>query len=403
MDKRIYRLVKRLFEDDNSLLSGGLFDDIFTEEDDDSVLDYARNNIKDIVSFVLLSLYNLALPDGWKEVEYEFRGKNMKAVTYSNKAKLTSRPVKLARVLNILVNDNGFKEYKSSNNPYAYIYNTKVKELRTSKTWMRREAVKAQRELEEWKQESKSYPDIVMQFFNTDPKYKTIWLSPDNGIIIIHENTIDTKKDASIVTDWDDGYQNTYYIAITGEVPYDYSIIADNKAIAKATNAYKNRQNASKFIDFFFKKVGTTFVKNYGKHMLFDKDGVPFYIGFFNMSDDIFFTSFGNGKIPNIIYKLTSLGYKFLTELEKDDKTSKWELVTDATHIYIYDYIPEQLEKYVNDRTKIWLNRTKVSKMAQRNCKEVDDHYISGTVDSLMVLKLDSFAVDIYKDRFNNK
>jgi len=40
-----------------------------------------------------------------------------------------------------------------------------------------------------------------MQFFNTDPKYKTIWLSPDNGIIIIHENTIDTKKDASIVTD----------------------------------------------------------------------------------------------------------------------------------------------------------------------------------------------------------
>jgi len=41
--------------------------------------------------------------------------------------------------------------------------------------------------------------------------------------------------------------------------------------------------------------------------------------------------------------------------------------------------------------------------MAQRNCKEVDDHYISGTVDSLMVLKLDSFAVDIYKDRFNNK
>jgi len=151
MDKRIYRLVKRLFEDDNSLLSGGLFDDIFTEEDDDSVLDYARNNIKDIVSFVLLSLYNLALPDGWKEVEYEFRGKNMKAVTYSNKAKLTSRPVKLARVLNILVNDNGFKEYKSSNNPYAYIYNTKVKELRTSKTRMRREVVKAQRELEEWK------------------------------------------------------------------------------------------------------------------------------------------------------------------------------------------------------------------------------------------------------------
>jgi len=75
--------------------------------------------------------------------------------------------------------------------------------------------------------------------------------------------------------------------------------------------------------------------------MLFDKDGVPFYIGFFNMSDDIFFTSCGNGRTPNIIYKLTSLGYKFLTELEKDDKMSKWELVTDATHVYIYDYIPE--------------------------------------------------------------
>lgn len=388
MNHKIHQLLVETF---NSKFLHGILDtdDVGVSSD---ALDVLSETTYISVSDILQYLYNFQPPKEWNRVIIDDDKVNSKVQIIQYTHSGSGTPTSVKRILQMFINDLGFKEYNCSDEPYAFVNNTKVKNERYN--WYNGHDKQERELLRQWVQKFDTFPKYVKNLFKTDPKYKTILLSPDNGIAIIRENDIDTTDKPKYQATYE-----TYTIVLTGEVDY---LLTDKKV---NVDNYKERQNKQKFLDFFVGKTSKTFQREICKHMVFDKDGTPYYVSFFNMNDDKTYIqqAYKNSGAPHVLVSLKSYGFNFLSKLEYDDDSSKWEMFNKCLHAYIYDHIPDELISYINDTTKVALYNdchlnTKV--FIAKNMVKRGYSFYSPIVDSCILIKLDSYALDIYHEKF---
>lgn len=384
MNKAIKRLVESLYK----------FNPADYEEDlEDEILDQAKKLIAPSIPELLYSLYNIdSIPNKWKTEKDPKTGFINLYYTYrdgwyGDLAHMTDVGKRL--VTQLIVTGN-FTKYSASADPYAHVYKKDIRSIRNG--WdsvKQREREKKQ--LKKWEEESLSFPIIIQNYFNSDPKYKTIWISPDQGILIIIENGYDTAYLSQ--DEVRDGAKVT--IKLSGVVSYE---IPER---VKDENKYKQFVKKQSFFDNYLTKsldshgdVHTSGeIKKYiCRYFMVTKQNEPVYIAFFNMDNMIELAQayLKPKRIPTILAVLVSKGFNVLSQYEKDDRSSKYELFRDCIHIYIYDIIPENMKKYINQQTIIFPHNTK-----DKSKLKDPDH--------LLIVKLDSYAQDMYDEIFNKQ
>ena len=384
MNKDIKQLIESLYK----------FNPADYEEDlEDEVLDYSKKLIAPSIPELLYTVYNIdSIPNKWKTEKDPKTGFINLYYTYSNTyyGDLAHVPDVGKRLLSQLIVTGNFTEYHSSDEPYAYINKTDVHDARNG-YGSQKSIQRDKRKLEEWKKEYKTFPPIVQRYFDSSPTYKTIWLSSDQGILILLETCYDTgfyARDYMIEN-------SKVSIKLTGIVAYE---IPEK---IKDANKYKTFIKKQKFFDYYLTKeldyegkVHTSgeLKKYICKYFMVTKQNEPVYISFFNMDNMIELAqkNLRSKRIPTILEVLVRRGCNVLSQYERDDYNSKYELVKDCIHIYIYDMIPKNMEKFINQQTIILPHNTK-----DKSKLKDPDH--------LVIVKLDSYAEDMYNEIFNKQ
>ena len=355
------------------------------------------NSLKDVLmpkmSEVLTSVYGFSsVPKNWKEEkDPDTKFYNLYYEQETGKpgpvAKLNYLSELAKRVISELVTKFQFRKYEASWEPYAFINNTPLYIDRIKLRHLQKNSylTAVENNFNEFKENFKNFPEVVQNLFKKSPTYKVIWVSPDNGTLITYENGYDTTYNQTNMST-----KTKITLKLTGEVLYDTSEKVGNKDV---------RQNEKQdFFDFYLtkrrdesgKSTSSQEIKKYiCKYFLIDENNEPCYISFFNMEDmvNLAQANLRINNVPTILAILVKNGkYKTLSSLEKDDKNAAYEFVNNGIHIYIYSYIPEKYKQYINDNTI-------VPPFYHNPKNEHEPNY-------LVMVKLDSFALDMYHDIF---
>lgn len=281
MKKNIYNLLK-LFESFSDLFDDDILSDKTTGSIDTELsARFAENNLKSIV----VDLLGIDKPRGWK---YEKIDNKEVLVHRGRKGSLLPDKI-LDNMMNTLKTKK-FNVYKVSNCPYAFVnnlsfYDGKTKEPeargrmhfippRNSIEYADRGYLKQENVYDNWVHEIfPSMPEMVQDYFRTDPSYKIILLSEDEGIMLTYQ----TLADCGIPYDYFETTP-TAILKLTGKVIYDEKDDNTQKDIVNKTKDINKRLS---FLKSRYRKTEPLNIIKSNSFYL-DSNNEPYGITYFN-------------------------------------------------------------------------------------------------------------------------
>lgn len=349
--------------------------------------DIVKSMLLNDTTEVLWSVFHMPVPDKWSVVQNEKLNRNEILIEFDHKE---SMPIAAKRVIKQLTTKYGFNRYDASSEPYAFIHNTDIACIRRNVFGLntiegQTKIRETKKKLEEWKQKFESFPSIVQEYFRESPIYKTIWISPDNGVIM----TLETADDTGYELFDDEKFKDRLRISITGEVTYQEDTEEEKEQHLKE---YNDAMGKMKFFDRYLRDLSSIIKNKYCKFFICD-NGLPFYICFFNMEDQIKYAQgfLQKKRIPGFLYDIINVCHvPLLPQYEKEDKTSLYEFEDQAIHILVYDHIDEYLKQYINSESVLEVkNKNKMK--------------TPGQPDGCIIVKLDSYLLDMYNEKYNKQ
>lgn len=155
--------------------------------------------------------------------------------------------------------------------------------------------------------------------------------------------TLETADDTGYELFDDEKFKDRLRISITGEVTYQEDTEEEKEQHLKE---YNDAMDKMKFFDRYLRDLSSIIKNKYCKFFICD-NGLPFYICFFNMEDQIKYAQgfLQKKRIPGFLYDIINVCHvPLLSEFEKEDKTSLYEFEDQAIHILVYDHIDEYLK-----------------------------------------------------------
>ena len=382
MKKNIYNLLK-LFESFSDLFD----DDILSDEttgsiDTDLSSRFAENDLKPIV----VDLLGIDKPRGWK-----YEKINNKEVLVHRGRKGSLYPDKALEDMMAALKKKKFNVYRVSNCPYAFVnnlsfYNGKQQEKKSfgltgilppknSQQYANCGYLKLEYEYDNWVNKIfPTMPEIVQECFRTDPTYKTILLSEDEGIMLTYQSP----SGSGIKYDYD----KSSFIAIlklTGKVIYEEKDDNKQKDIITKTKDINNRIS---FLKSRCKKLGTlNFIRNNGFYL--NNKNEPYGIVYFNWKRQVNLCKKSKEyNIPTLLIWLLQKNIYPLNDIEKDDDNAVYELTKNGLSFYFYKNIGPELLK-------------------QCSPENTERYSIGDKIDSCVIVRLTDETLEHFHDIFN--
>lgn len=381
MKKNIYNLLK-LFESFSDL-----FDDILSDETTGSIntaltARFVENDLKSIV----VDLLGIDKPRGWK-----YEKINNKEVLVHRGRKGSLHPDKVLEDMMYALKKKKFNVYRVSNCPYAFVNNLsfydgecKKKEAlglinplppRNSVMYAQCGYLKQEQEYDNWVNKIfPSMPEIVQECFRTDPTYKMILLSEDEGIMLSYQ----LPSGCGIRYNY---YESTFtaILKLTGKVIYvekddnkQKDIITKTKDINKRISFLKSR----------YKKLDTLNIIRDNSFYLDDKNE-PYGIVYFNWKRQVNLCKKSKEyNIPTLLIWLLQKNIYPLNDIEKDDDDAVYELTKNGLSFYFYKNIGPELLK-------------------QCSPENTERYSIGNKIDSCVIVRLTDETLEHFHDIFD--
>lgn len=381
MKKNIYNLLK-LFESFSDL-----FDDILSDETTGSInTDLTARFVENDLKSIVVDLLGIDKPRGWK-----YEKINNKEVLVHRGRKGSLHPDKVLEDMMYALKKKKFNVYRVSNCPYAFVNNLsfydgecKKKESlglinplppRNSVMYAQCGYLKQEQEYDNWVNKIfPSMPEIVQECFRTDPTYKMILLSEDEGIMLSYQ----LPSGCGIRYNY---YESTFtaILKLTGKVLYvekddnkQKDIITKTKDINKRISFLKSR----------YKKLDTLNIIRDNSFYLDDKNE-PYGIVYFNWKRQVNLCKKSKEyNIPTLLIWLLQKNIYPLNDIEKDDDNAVYELTKNGLSFYFYKNIgPELLKQYSPENT--------------------ERYSIGNKIDSCVIVRLTDEALEHFHDIFD--
>lgn len=382
MKKNIYNILK-LFESFSDLFD----DDILSDEttgsiDTDLSSRFAENDLKPIV----VDLLGIDKPRGWKYEQI-----NYKKVLVHRSRKGSLYPDKALEDMMDALKKKKFNVYRVSNCPYAFVnnlsfYNGKQQEKKSlgltgilppknSQQYANCGYLKLEHEYDNWVNKIfPAMPEIVQECFRTDPTYKTILLSEDEGIMLTYQSP----SGCGIKYD----YNESSFIAIlklTGKVIYEEKDDNKQKDIITKTKDINNRIS---FLKSRYKKLGTLNVIRDNSFYLNNKNE-PYGIVYFNWKRQVSLCKYSKiYNIPTFLIYLLQKNIYPLNDIEKDDDNAVYELTKNGLTFYFYKNINSEM-------------------LSKCNSKNTDRYCLGDKIDSCVIVRLTDETLEHFHDIFD--
>ena len=326
------------------ILNESVFDSDLFDINDESLIDddiYMQQYYANIYT-LMIPILGTDKPRGWKKVKDE-DNKDILMYEHSGWASAINAGKYVTNVTNLLEQHN-YKKYHNTSFPIATMYKYKsltdweksrhFPELYKTNNYPYRfnhkfTTVQQNKYAEQYKI-FQTYPDMIKDMFYNDDTIKIIYMSPDNGIVCLIKDFIETEEYyTKHVSD-----RIIAIIKLTGKVQYGdmtsddrQKLLDDKKIFNKKISILKSKYNASTYFSIYD----------------LDSEGYPYSIYYFNWKDEVNKLPAVRKKfqIPELIYYLYK--YKKFQPVQKydyDDPNSIMELTRDSIIIKIYKDIP---------------------------------------------------------------
>lgn len=217
-------------------------------------------------------------------------------------------------------------------------------------------------------------PEIVQECFRTDPTYKTILLSEDEGIMLTYQSP----SGCGIKYD----YNESSFIAIlklTGKVIYEEKDDNKQKDIITKTKDINNRIS---FLKSRYKKLGTLNVIRDNSFYLNNKNE-PYGIVYFNWKRQVSLCKYSKiYNIPTFLIYLLQKNIYPLNDIEKDDDNAVYELTKNGLTFYFYKNINSEM-------------------LSKCNSKNIDRYCLGDKIDSCVIVRLTDETLEHFHDIFD--
>lgn len=375
--------IKLLIESFSSLFDD---DDIFV--DDNNLLDNPEASklfVNDLTR-VLIDKLGIDIPRGWKRTKDE---NNDEILLCTPKSGIYGMSKFITNVVNLLTEKN-WKIYKIGDSAAApFALSISPSQLKNKLNYSGYyPADTAEYQLKQFTNKLSDMPNFVIDMFkNGNGTYKTIMVSPDNGIIFTYQTyiySVDYFKSRSGYTSYNQWQKAT--IKLTNLVSYEE---LDTNEIKKKKLQFKDSEKRIQFLSSKIRKISTTIVP---KQFILTPKGLPIGITYFKWDEQTLksgiYKKYDYPKqLKNIV---NNLKFNILTKLEKEDPDAIYECEKNGISIKFYKNIDCTNANNMNSIGNTIRNK--------------DGEWVlpsSWKADSCVIFELSDYNLELFNEIFN--